>query len=231
MTRPERPGSRPAGLFSEPEGNASERGLVTANVDGGARGNPGPAAYGIVLREAGGGTLLATGKYVGRATNNVAEYYGLIAALDAARERGVKRLRVESDSELLVRQMQGRYRVKSPDLRPLHERAVKLSRGFEFFDIAHIPREKNREADRLVNAALDGTEGAGKTENRSRSIGTKIENRNEDPPGQPAPMQHPAAQTIRARYRGGVLVPTESLEIPEGAEVILTVRPASPKSH
>ena len=228
MTRPERPAPRPAGLFAEPAADASERGLVTANIDGGARGNPGPAAYGIVLREAGGTTLMATGKYVGRTTNNVAEYYSLIAALDAARERGVTRLRVESDSELLVRQMQGRYRVKSPDLRPLHERAVKLSRGFEYFDIAHILREKNREADRLVNAALDG-----KDETRN----SKYENRAEGNPAAgmgAAPVAgSPAAgaQTIRARYRGGVLVPLETLEIPEGAEVIVTVKPAPAKSH
>jgi ribonuclease HI len=217
MTPPERHAPRHAGLFSEPAAETRERALVTANVDGGARGNPGPAAYGIILRDAGGATLIATGKYVGRATNNVAEYYGLIAALDAARERGVTRLRVESDSELLVRQMQGRYRVKSPDLRPLHERAVKLSRGFEYFDIAHVPREKNREADRLVNAALDGKE-----ENRSRDGGTKFENR---------PEGNTAARTIRAHYRGGVLVPAEALDVPEGAEVILTVKAATPKRN
>jgi len=222
MTPPERPASRSRGLFSEPASDAPERALVTANVDGGARGNPGPAAYGIVLREAGGATLIATGKYVGRATNNVAEYYGLIAALDAARERGVTRLRVESDSELLVRQMQGRYRVKSADLRPLHERAVKLSHGFEYFDIAHIPREKNREADRLVNAALDGDKG----ETRN----SKFENRSEKAGGElPAGSPTAGPQTIRARYRGGVLVPLESLEIIEGAEVILTVKAAPPR--
>jgi ribonuclease HI len=212
MSSPEKPHSRPARLFSEPTENPHGRGVVTANIDGGARGNPGPAAYGIVLREAGGRTLLAAGKYVGRATNNVAEYYGLIAALDAARERGVTRLRVESDSELLVRQMRGQYRVKSADLKPLHERAVKLSRGFEHFEIVHVPREKNREADRLVNAALDGD---GESENRSHSLGTKVENRQESTP----------AQTIRARYRGGVLVPKEPLDLPEDAEVNVRIEP------
>jgi ribonuclease HI len=217
MTPPERHPPRSTGLFSEPPAAASERALVMANVDGGARGNPGPAAYGIVLRDAGGATLIATGKYVGRATNNVAEYYGLIAALDAARERGVTRLRVESDSELLVRQMQGRYRVKSPDLKPLHERAVKLSRGFEYFDIAHIPREKNREADRLVNAALDGKDEIRKS---------KFENRSEKAGGQLLQAEQPTARTIRAHYRGGVLVPAEALDVPEGAEVILTVKAA-----
>jgi len=217
MNPPQNSSSRSAGLFSEPAGTAAGRGVVTANIDGGARGNPGPAAYGIVLRDAGGTTLVAAGKCIGRATNNVAEYYGLIAALDAARERGVGRLRVESDSELLVRQIEGHYRVKSPDLKPLHERALKLSRGFEHFEIAHVPREKNREADRLVNEALD----AGKGETRD----SKSEIRPEKPSGQHAQMQHAAERTIRARVRDGVLVPKEALDLPEGAEVILTVKP------
>lgn len=212
MSRCEKPASRPAGLFSEPTASGPVRGAVIANIDGGARGNPGPAAYGFVLREAGGTTLVAAGKYVGRATNNVAEYYGLIAALDAARERGVKRLRVESDSELLVRQMEGRYRVKSPDLRPLHERAVKLARAFEAFEIAHVPREKNREADRLVNEALDG----GKNEIRK----SKNENREDKPD----------PRVFRARYEGGVFRPEESVDLPEGAEVTISVKPVSTKS-
>jgi len=224
MSRTQKPSPRSAGLFSEPPGSASARGVVTANIDGGARGNPGPAAYGIVLRDAGGAVLVATGKCIGRATNNVAEYYGLIAALDAARERGVSRLRVESDSELLVRQIQGHYRVKSPDLKPLHERALKLSRGFEFFEIAHVPREKNREADRLVNAALDG----GNSETRK----SKFENRAEKPGGRPAQqMEHAAARTIRARYRGGVFVPDEPLDLPDGADVTLTLKPTPPRGE
>ena len=206
MSRPQKPAVRSAGLFAEPAAATPTRGAVVANVDGGARGNPGPAAYGIVLRDAGGATLLAAGKCIGRATNNVAEYYGLIAALDAARERGVCRLRVESDSELLVLQMQGRYRVKSPDLKPLHERALKLARAFESFEIAHIPREKNREADRLVNAALDGE---------------RIE------AGKPA--SRPRESTVRAHVRGGVLVPAEPLDLPEGAEVTLTVKLSAPR--
>ncbi len=224
MSQSEKHASRPAGLFSEPAGTGPGRGMVIANIDGGARGNPGPAAYGIVLRDGGGATLLATGKCIGRTTNNVAEYYGLIAALDAARERGVKRLRVESDSELLVRQMEGRYRVKSPDLRRLHERAVKLSRGFEHFEIAHVPREKNREADRLVNEALDGEKG----ETRNSIPKLRDEIRKETSGGQLEQMEHPATYTIRARYRGGVLVPEGALDLPEGVEVMLTVKPAPP---
>lgn len=208
-----------ARLFPEPGSarGASAASLVTANIDGGARGNPGPAAYGFVLRRADGSTLAAAGKCVGRATNNVAEYYGLIAALDAAAQHGVRRLRVESDSELLVRQMQGAYRVKSPDLRPLHERAERLARGFEHFEIAHVPREKNREADRLVNAALDGE---------------NCENRNANSP--PAHQNHEAAgagMTVRARYADGRFHPREPLSLPEGAEVSLTIRPITRKTE
>ena len=128
-----------------------------AYVDGASRGNPGPAAYAVVLQGPGGQTQFEIGKYFGRATNNVAEYYALIAALDAAQSRGIKRLLVRSDSELLVRQMQGRYKVKSADLKPLHERAQKLARGFGYFAIEHVPREQNSEADALANRALDET--------------------------------------------------------------------------
>ena len=228
MSPTNKPESRaPARLFPEPAARRSEpaSSLVTANIDGGARGNPGPAAYGIVLRQADGTTLLAAGKYVGRATNNVAEYYGLIAALDAAAERGVRRLRVESDSELLVRQIEGRYRVKSPDLRPLHERAEKLARAFEHFEIAHVPREKNREADRLVNAALDGEQ----TGNRSGSTTTKLEKRPEGP--QERPPERPPERVVRARFSGGVFRPGEAVDLPDGAEVTLTIRPVPRKNE
>src|SRR5471030_198153 len=93
-----------------------------ANIDGGSRGNPGPAAYGVLIRDAKGEPVARLKKYIGRMTNNVAEYYGLIAALDYAQSHGVRALRIESDSELLVRQMRGHYKVKSADLKPLFER-------------------------------------------------------------------------------------------------------------
>ena len=100
-------------------------GAYTANIDGAARGNPGPASYGVVLRRPDGKPLESLGKYIGRHTNNVAEYYALIAALDYAAANGIKRLRVYSDSQLIVNQIKGLYKVKHPDLRPLHERAKK----------------------------------------------------------------------------------------------------------
>jgi probable phosphoglycerate mutase len=224
MSSSEKPeGAKIARLFPEPAGARSGGGssLVTANIDGGARGNPGPAAYGIVLKKADGSTLVAAGKYVGRATNNVAEYYGLIAALDAAAQHGVRRLRVESDSELMVRQMRGEYRVKSPDLRPLHERAERLARGFEHFEITHVPREKNREADRLVNAALDG-----------EKIEAASGGRNSNPrAADEARSEAAAGRNVRARYVGGVFRPEGTINLPDGAEVELTIRPLARRSE
>jgi len=147
-------------LFEEPEApSARAEGAYTANIDGAARGNPGPAAYGVVIRRPDGATHESLGKYIGRTTNNVAEYYALIAALDYAVASGIKRLRVYSDSQLIVNQIKGIYKVKHPDLRPLHERAKKQAATLESFTIQYVPREQNRDADDLANAALDSTSG------------------------------------------------------------------------
>src|SRR5215472_15299950 len=123
------------------------------NIDGGSRGNPGPAAYGVLIRDGRGEVVAKLKKYIGRTTNNVAEYYGLIAALDYAQSHGIRALRIESDSELLVNQMQGRYKVKSADLQPLFERARKMAQSFDSFRISHVYREQNGDADRLANEA------------------------------------------------------------------------------
>src|SRR5579863_10671195 len=147
-------------LFEEPETpSARSEGAYTANIDGAARGNPGPAAYGVIVRRPDGATHESLGKYIGRTTNNVAEYYALIAALDYAAASGIKRLRVYSDSQLIVNQIKGLYKVKHPDLRPLHERAKKQAASLETFTIQYVPREQNRDADDLANAALDSTSG------------------------------------------------------------------------
>jgi acyl dehydratase/ribonuclease HI len=147
-------------LFAEPESpSARLDGAYTANIDGAARGNPGPASYGVVLRRPDGTPLASLGKYIGRHTNNVAEYYALIAALDYAAANGIKRLRVQSDSQLIVNQIRGLYKVRHPDLRPLHERAKKQAAGLEAFVIQYVPREQNHEADAAANAALDATSG------------------------------------------------------------------------
>jgi acyl dehydratase len=147
-------------LFEEPEApSARAEGAYTANIDGAARGNPGPAAYGVIVRRPDGSTHESLGKYIGRTTNNVAEYYALIAALDYAAASGIRRLRVYSDSQLIVNQIKGLYKVKHPDLRPLHERAKKQAATLETFTIQYVPREQNRDADDLANAALDSTGG------------------------------------------------------------------------
>src|ERR1700691_1944155 len=147
-------------LFAEPESpSARVEGPYTANIDGAARGNHGPASYGVVVRRPDGKPLESLGKYIGRHTNNVAEYYALIAALDYAAAKGIKKLRVYSDSQLIVNQIKGLYKVKHPDLRPLHERAKKQAAGLEAFTIQYVPREQNRDADDLANVALDSTSG------------------------------------------------------------------------
>jgi ribonuclease HI len=125
------------------------------STDGGARGNPGPAAYGYVLETDDGTVLDARGETIGRATNNVAEYRALIAGLESAAERGVTELDVVSDSELLVKQMQGDYRVKNEALRALWEEAQDLERRFAKVRYTAVRREHNELADRLVNEALD----------------------------------------------------------------------------
>jgi ribonuclease HI len=214
------PPSRETGLFAGSEPDAKPRAAAfQANIDGGSRGNPGPASYGVVVRNERGEIIAKLKKYIGRMTNNVAEYYGLIAALDYAQSHGVRALRVESDSELLVRQMRGHYKVKSPDLRPLFERAKKMSQTFESFRIDHVYREQNAEADALANEALDDTSGKPKP-----SVTTKPEAR----PKLPQDMQSPPRK-LRAQVRNGGLHLLDPLDLPENTEVEILLRPA-PKS-
>lgn len=146
--------NRQTSLFSKP---VSSRGpfAFIANIDGGARGNPGPAAFGVVIRNAKGEVVTELAEYLGEQTNNVAEYSGLLAALDYAVREQYPSLKVLSDSELLVRQMRGQYQVKNAALKELFDRAQTLVRKLEQFSIEHVLREKNREADRLVNKVLD----------------------------------------------------------------------------
>src|SRR5438034_5090221 len=120
--------------------------LVTVNIDGGARGNPGPAGYGAIFKDSSGKKIGELSRYLGHQTNNYAEYSGLIAALEYALSHGHKALKVISDSELLVRQMRGIYNVKNPTLKELHARAQDLVRKLEWFQITHALREHNREA-------------------------------------------------------------------------------------
>jgi ribonuclease HI len=129
--------------------------LITLEFDGGSRGNPGPAGIGVVLRSADGTPVVTLGRFIGRATNNVAEYQALITALEQAKQLGAKKIQIRGDSELIVRQMMGVYRVKHPDLQPLHAEAMKLMGQFDEAKIEHNYREKNTLADKLANLAMD----------------------------------------------------------------------------
>jgi probable phosphoglycerate mutase len=128
---------------------------LTANVDGGARGNPGPAGYGVYIRDHDGTTVAQLSEYLGHRTNNFAEYSALLAALEYAIAHGHGALKVISDSELMVRQMTGKYRVNSPDLKPLYEKACAMVRQLDKFSIQHVLRAQNLQADKLANAAMD----------------------------------------------------------------------------
>ncbi|MDB5321530.1 MAG: ribonuclease, partial [Phycisphaerales bacterium] len=128
---------------------------LTLEFDGGSRGNPGPAGIGVVVRAADGTPLVTLGRYIGKATNNVAEYRALITAMEEAKKLGAKKIKIRGDSELVVRQMNGIYRVKHPDLIPLHREAKELFASFDAATIEHNYREKNELADTLGNLAMD----------------------------------------------------------------------------
>ncbi len=151
----------------EAAGSGGAGGWFTAHCDGGSRGNPGPAGYGAVIEDPEGRVAAKLSEYLGRQTNNYAEYKGLLAVLDWALANGARRLRVVSDSELMVRQMKGRYKVKSPGLRPLWEEAQRLALRLEGFEMRHTLRGGNKEADRLANEAMDDGQKRG-----TRDLGT-----------------------------------------------------------
>jgi ribonuclease HI len=149
-------------LFSSPNVSApkvskpkAEVAAHTAHVDGGARGNPGPAGYGVAIEDAAGRPVAELSGYLGHHTNNYAEYQGLLAALRYAAEKQITALKVISDSELMVRQMKGIYKVRHPELRKLYDQAQQLVRRLEHFEIRHALREHNKAADRLANEAMD----------------------------------------------------------------------------
>ena len=176
-------------------------GWITAYCDGGSRGNPGPAGFGVYIQDDSGKVLAELSEYLGVQTNNYAEYSGLIAAIEFAIAQGRSRLRVISDSELMVKQMKGLYRVKSPELRPLYDQAKRLASQLEAFEIRHVLREKNHNADRLANLAMD--RGMRKT--------------SPPPPSRPPASRMPAAgaKMLRGLTKGGV-VHLLGDELPDG---------------
>jgi ribonuclease HI len=239
MPRPSKP-SGVGGLFPAEPAATQKAAAHRANIDGGSRGNPGPASYGVVVRDAGGQIVAKLKKYIGRTTNNVAEYYGLIAALDYAQAHAIRALHIESDSELLVKQMRGQYKVKSEELRPLFERAKKMSATFDSFGINHVYREKNKEADALANEALDETAGlpapganmppkpaAPKTSAAEEKPAASVTKAAPKPPAKPDTSGIP--RKVRARFRSGILYPLEDLDLEDGCEVEIYLRPTPKK--
>ena len=146
-------------LFPAPASNAEQ---YTAHCDGGSRGNPVPSGYGAVIEDSKGRLVAELSEFLGIQTNNFAEYSGLLGVLKWAVENGAERLRVISDSELMVKQMQGKYKVASPILRPLFEEARRLSRSIPSFEIRHTLRGGNKQADQLANEAMDKGMGKGR---------------------------------------------------------------------
>ena len=194
---------RAASLFADPPAKPSQPvEWVTAHCDGGARGNPGPAGFGAVMTDSKGNVLAELSGFLGAKTNNVAEYSGLLASLEWALDTGHPYLRVVSDSELMVKQIQGKYKVKSPDLRPLWEEAMRRIALLRRFEISHALRHKNKDADRLANEAMD--RGMGK-----RPVTA--------PSGSPQPA--PAATILRGFTRDGTIHLLGGTSLPDGVFV------------
>ncbi len=164
-----------ASLFSDPppaSPNPPTAAWITAHCDGGARGNPGPAGYGALVQDEHGNVLAELSEFLGIRSNNVAEYSGLLGCLQYALDHHHPRLRVISDSELMVKQIQGRYQVKSPDLKPLFDEARRRIARLDAFEITHALRHKNKDADRLANEAMDrGMQGGSVTTPAIQDLG------------------------------------------------------------
>jgi probable phosphoglycerate mutase len=232
-------------LFASPDASTEAGQWYTAHCDGGSRGNPGPSGYGAVVEDAAGRVVAELSEFLGIQTNNFAEYRGLLGVLKWASQNRVQRLRVVSDSELMVKQMQGKYKVASPILRPLYDEARKLARGFERFEMTHTLRGGNKTADRLANEAMDkgmgkpstSPAGAPTSPQAARPYGklaTSVEGRVPPvrgphgqvsvhgvevstlrPGNQPAPPAKPARQILEGYVKGGVVHLLEG-DLPDG---------------
>jgi ribonuclease HI len=198
------PSGRSVHLFESRE-NPPEHYLI-AHSDGGARGNPGPAGYGVVIKDESGRKVATLSEYLGHQTNNFAEYQGLIAALEYATKHGPKALKLISDSELLVRQIKGIYKVKNATLQDLHGRAKELIGQLDWFSIGHALREHNQEADRLANEAMD--KGTGRSASGvARALSPALS----------------SLQEFEGIVRNGVVVLTNG-SLPEGTRVEVRVK-------
>jgi probable phosphoglycerate mutase len=228
------PRTTPPSLFaaSEPAGSST---WITAHCDGGARGNPGPAGYGVEVTDATGHVVAELSEFLGVRTNNYAEYSGLLASLQFALDHGHRRLRVISDSELMVKQIQGKYKVNSPDLKPLWQEAKNRIARLDAFDISHALRHKNKAADALANQAMDRGMKRPQSPGQSSApiLATPYPTRATAPPQpKPAPPQPiisrpdarpaaaPAADTmLRGFTRDGVVHILGNATLPDGVFV------------
>jgi ribonuclease HI len=214
-------------LFPSPDAPTEASQWFTAHCDGGSRGNPGPSGYGAVVEDGNGRVVAELSEFLGIQTNNFAEYSGLLGVLKWAAQNRVQRLRVVSDSELMVKQMQGKYKVASPILRPLYDEARKLARGFERFEMTHTLRGGNKTADRLANEAMD--KGMGKTASQQVSGAASPGSVNKGPAspqaarpygklsatGPAVPPAKPARQVFEGYVKGGVVHLLEG-DLPDG---------------
>jgi ribonuclease HI len=201
----------------EPHDNPPAHYLV-AHSDGGARGNPGPSGYGVVIKDESGRKVAGLSEYLGHQTNNFAEYQGLIAALEYALKHGPKALKLISDSELLVRQIKGIYKVKNATLQDLHARAKELIKQLDWFSIGHALREHNQEADRLANEAMD--RGTGRSSDRVGAGHPSTSLR----AGSPARPSSPSSQQeFEGIVRQGK-VELENGSLPDGTRVQVRVK-------
>jgi len=222
----------PPTLFDPPASSSSSTEMLIAHCDGGSRGNPGPAGYGAVIEDQNGRILARLSEFLGKRTNNYAEYSALLGVLAWAIENKRSRLRVIADSELMVKQMQGKYKVNSPDLRPLWEEARRRANQLERFEIAHTLRGGNKEADQLANDAMDrgmGRPSSGSsvpasplpssrpssTPATSARPASQTQAREAGPPARQVPREVPGRQVLEGFVKNGVVHILEG-ELPDG---------------
>jgi len=185
--------------------------ILIAHCDGGSRGNPGPSGYGAVIEDSRGKVLARLSEYLGKRTNNYAEYSALLGVLDWCLKNGHPRLRVVADSELMVKQMKGQYKVNSPDLRPLWEEARRRASQLERFEIQHTLREGNKEADQLANDAMD--RGMGRAP--AAALASDLPARSAPAAKRPASPKPVQRQVLEGFVKGGVVHLIEG-ELPDG---------------
>lgn len=199
---------------------------VIVHIDGASRGNPGPAAYGVVMETVDGSRLAAFSGYLGKTTNNVAEYQGLLAALEHALSKGYSRIYVQTDSELLALQIKGVYRVKNAGLKPLWEQVRQLIARLESFSIEHVLRERNREADRLANLALDAARSGKRPEAVLPSAHSPLER------GEAESASSLTSQPLREGEVGGTEdSPNPALKVPGPLHTVATFRKGVLEPH